>query len=83
MYLQYLVLLTQVAAGWCPVCDTPADSNLGEYYQILDIQSSAPDDRRKHRPKHGEVTRNNKLIYIVHLVGYFHNFFRLGKLKVT
>jgi hypothetical protein len=28
------------------------------------IQSSAPDDGRKHRPKHVELTRNNKLTYI-------------------
>jgi hypothetical protein len=27
----------------------------------------------KHRPKHVELTWNNKLIYIVHLVGYFHS----------
>jgi len=44
---------------------TPAGSNLGEYYQILYIQSGAPDDGRKHRPKHVELTRNNKLTYIV------------------
>jgi hypothetical protein len=50
---------------------TPAGSNLGEHYQILKIQSSAPDDGQKHRPKHVEPTWNNKLIYIVHLVGYF------------
>ena len=42
---------------------TPAGSHLGEYYQIL--QSSAPDDGRKHRPKHVELTRNNKLTCIV------------------
>ena len=35
------------------------------------MQSSAPDDGRKHRPKHVEPTWNNKLIYILHLVGYF------------
>jgi len=29
------------------------------------MQSSAPDDGRKHRPKHVELTRNNKLTYIV------------------
>ena len=28
---------------------------------------------RKHRPKHVQLTWNNKLIYIVHLVGYLHN----------
>jgi hypothetical protein len=28
-------------------------------------QSNAPDGGRKHRPKHVELTRNNKLTYIV------------------
>ena len=37
------------------------------------MQSSAHDDGRKHRPKHVEPTWNNILIYIVHLVGYFHS----------
>jgi hypothetical protein len=50
---------------------TPAGSNLGEHFQILQIQSSAPDDGRKHRLKHVELTWINTLIYIVHLVGYF------------
>ena len=50
----------------------PAGSNLVEHYHILQIQLSAADDGRKHRPKHVEPTWNNKLIYIVHLVGYFH-----------
>ena len=31
------------------------------------------DAGRKHRPKHAEWTWNNKLIYIVRLVGYFHS----------
>ena len=44
----------------------PAGSNWGEHYQILQIQSSVPDDERKHRPKHVEPTWNNKLMYIVH-----------------
>jgi len=35
------------------------------------MQSSAPDDGRKHRPKHVEPTWNNKLIYVVNFVGYF------------
>jgi len=35
--------------------------------------SIAPDDGRKHRPKHVQPTWNNKLNYIVHLVGYFHS----------
>jgi hypothetical protein len=34
-------------------------------------QLSAPDDGRKHRPKHVELTWNNKLMCIMHLVGYF------------
>jgi hypothetical protein len=29
------------------------------------VQSSAPNDGRKHRQKHVELTRNNKLTYIV------------------
>ena len=52
---------------------TPAGSILGEYYQILQIQLSAPDDGQKHRPTHVELTWNSKLIYIVHLVGYLRN----------
>jgi hypothetical protein len=44
---------------------------LHPFYQILWIQSNAPDDGRKHRPKHVKLNLNNKLIYIVHLVGYF------------
>ena len=36
------------------------------------MQSSAPGDGRKHRPKHVEPTWNNKLICIVYLVGYIH-----------
>ena len=44
---------------------TPAGCNLGEYYQMLQTQSSAPDDGRRHRPKHVELTRNNKLTYKV------------------
>ena len=51
---------------------------MDEHYQILKIQSSAPDYGRKHRPKHVEPTWNtrNKLIYIhlVHLIGDFHSF---------
>ena len=47
---------------------TPAGSDIGEYYQILQIQSSAPDDGRKHRPKHVEVTRNNNLYSCISLV---------------
>ena len=55
------------------VLGTPSSSNLGEHYQILWIQSSAPDNAREHRPKNVEPIWNNKLIYVVHLVGHFHN----------
>ena len=34
---------------------TPAGSNIGGQYQK---QSSAPDDGRRHRPKHVELIRN-------------------------
>jgi len=37
---------------------TPASSNIGGQYQKLQIQSSAPDDGRRHRPKHVELIRN-------------------------
>jgi len=40
---------------------------MGEDYQIQNIQSIAPDDGRKHRLTHVELTSNNILltIYIV------------------
>jgi len=59
-------------------CRLVAGRNLGEHYQIRQIQSNAPDDGRKHRPKQVEPTWNNKLIYIVHLVGYFHSWMEVG-----
>jgi len=34
---------------------TPVGSDIGEHYQMLSIQSSAPDDGRKHRLKRVEV----------------------------
>jgi hypothetical protein len=42
-----------------------AGSNMGEQHQMLYIQSSAPDDGRKHHPKHVEMTKENKLTYVV------------------
>jgi hypothetical protein len=39
---------------------TPAGSNIGGQYQKLQIQSSAPVDGRKVRPKHVELIRKNK-----------------------
>jgi len=84
LYLQYLVVFTKVAAGWCHgwvetassfnSSKTPAGNNVGEYYQILEIQSSAPDDGRKHLPKHVELTRNYKLTRIVATASGFNSF---------
>jgi len=62
--------------GWNPF-ETPAGNNLDEHYQILWIQSHAPDDGRNLRPKHVELTWNNTFIYIVHLIGYFHSCIRM------
>jgi hypothetical protein len=43
---------------------SPAGHDLGEHYQMLYIQSRAPDNGRKHHPKQVGLTRNNKLTYI-------------------
>ena len=64
LYLQYLVVFTHVAAGL-------AGSNMGEHYLILQIQSSAPDDGRKHRPKHVELTWNN-ILSLLYRVSFQH-----------
>ena len=45
--------------------------------------SRAPDDGWKHRPKHVELTWNNKLTYMVHLVGYFYSYISAGLQKYT
>ena len=76
LYLQYLVVFTQVAAGWCSEwVETELCRLWGVYTRLtIHIQSSALNDGRKHRPKHVELTWNNKLIYRVHLVGYFHSY---------
>jgi hypothetical protein len=37
---------------------TPAGSNIGGHYQKLEIQSRAPNDGRRHRPKYAVLTRN-------------------------
>jgi hypothetical protein len=37
---------------------TIAGSNMGGQYQKLQIQSSAPDDGRRHLPKHVELIGN-------------------------
>jgi len=68
LYLQYLVVFIQVAAsrqqlGWT----LPDTVNTVKCFWWW----------AKHRPKHVELTWNNKLIYIVHLVGYFHSWFPL------
>ena len=37
---------------------TPAGNNIGGQSQNLKVQSSAPDDGRKHRPKHVDLIGN-------------------------
>jgi len=73
LYLQYLAVFNQVVAGWrLEWVETHSRQQPAATW--VKIQSCAPDGGRKHRPKHVQLTWNNKLIYIVHLVGYFHNF---------
>jgi hypothetical protein len=63
LYLQYLVVFIHFTAVWClgrfetqfQIIQDPNRQQLGR------MQSSAPDDGRKHWPKHVELTRNNKL----------------------
>ena len=64
--LVIFIVRTEILAGSCQQ----------HGWTLLDTvnKSSAPDDGRKHRPKHVELTWNNKLNYIVHLVGYFHSY---------
>ena len=66
LYLQYVVVFTPDAAGWCRQqlgWTLPDTVNTVKCYWWW----------AKHRLKHVELTWNNKLIYIVHLVGYFHS----------
>ena len=81
LYLQYLVVFTQVAAGWCSGWySSKTQSQLYVFranfspiirstwlylqYLVVFIQVVA----------HVQPTWNNKLTYIVHLVGYFHSY---------
>ena len=67
LYLQNLVVFTQVAAGCQPVTTWVNTTTYCKYSQVLLMMGE------KHRPEHVELTWNNKLIYILHLVGYFHS----------
>ena len=42
-------------------CATPASSNIGDNFQKLQLQRYAPDDGRKHRPKHVELTGSKEI----------------------
>jgi hypothetical protein len=66
LYLQYLVVFTQVAAG-------TSRQQIGWTLRGTVNTAKCPWWWAKHRPKHVKLTCNNKLIYIVHLVGYFHS----------
>ena len=67
-YLQLLILNTDIAACWYHGWDgtdlisilftIPACSNIDGQYRKLCILSSAPDDGRRHHPRHVELTRN-------------------------
>jgi len=39
---------------------TPASSNIGGHYQMLQLQRYAPDGGRKRSPKHAELIKANK-----------------------
>jgi hypothetical protein len=54
-----MYVCTCVRTPWSSISPmTPASSNTGGQYQMMQIQSSAPDDGRRHRPKHAELIRN-------------------------
>ena len=55
LHQEHLTVFTVSGCVYPSSCRLAAGSNLGEYYQIMQIQSSAPDDGRKHRPKHVEL----------------------------
>jgi hypothetical protein len=75
LYLQLLVLHTSVAAGWYHRrVGTPFqlsdDTNRQQQTCVIPeavnkYSVDAPDDERKHRSKHVEQPRNNKLSYTV------------------
>jgi len=67
LYLQYLVVFTQVAAGWQPAATWVNATRYCKYNQVLLMMGE------NIAPKHVEPSWNNKLIYIVNLVGYFHS----------
>ena len=55
-----------VAAGCQPAATWVNTNRYCKYSQVLLMMG-------ENRPKHVELTWNNKLIYIMHLVGYFHS----------
>jgi len=64
LYLQYVVVFTQVAAGWQPAATWVNTTTYRKYSQVLLMMG-------ENSPKNVEPTWKNKLIYIVHRVGYF------------
>jgi hypothetical protein len=67
LYLQYLVVFTQVTVDWQPAATWVNTTRYGKYSQVLLIMG-------ENSPKHVEPNWNNKLICTVHLVGYFHSY---------
>ena len=84
LYLQYLVVFTQVAAGWCLGWVETEVSGLCYVYTSRQqlcwtLQDTVNTGNcswwwAKTSPETCWVNLNNKLIYIVHLVGYFLNY---------
>jgi hypothetical protein len=66
LYLQYLVVFTQVSAGCQPTVTWVNTTKYCKYSQVL-LKMDESIAR-----KNVEPTWNSKLIYIVHLVAYFH-----------
>jgi hypothetical protein len=70
---EHLTVFTVSGAGHPSCCRLAAGSSLVEQYQILQIQSSASDNGRKHCLKPVEPNWNNKLIYTVNPIDYLHS----------
>ena len=60
-------MFTQVAAGCQPAATWVNTTRYCKYSQVLLAMG------KNIAPKHVEPTWNNKLIYLMHLVGYFHS----------
>jgi hypothetical protein len=71
LYLQYLVVFNQAAAGWCLgwVC-SQAVCKCVWHIPLLCVQWKTLDDWQRNCPKHVEFHFKNKCEKLVHLVGF-------------